>query len=129
MLSRKVAAMKAGRELFAFIKQALERSHVRIDQHVRNDDLRLQLRMFAHQSRVLMATDVVPGPPVEATLFYRRNVVRNQIVAQGVPLVDGAPQLAGSGLDSFPYAIANTGGIHFLEFSFWCALEHVRAMK
>ncbi len=78
----------------ALIELHLERSEVGIEQDVGDDDLGLQLGMFAHLPRVLNAAHVVPGPAVEAALLHVGDVVGNQVVAQGIPFIGGAPQFA-----------------------------------
>ena len=67
--------------------------------------------------RVLMASHVEPWPAVEAAFLHVGNVVGNQIVAQSVAFVDGAPELAGGRVDGHAHAVADAGGVNPLELS------------
>src|SRR5271168_2397419 len=48
------------------VKGHSERSHMGLNQYIRGNDLGLELRMGAHQSRILMTPHVEPGPTIEA---------------------------------------------------------------
>src|SRR6202030_156660 len=60
--------------------------------------------------RILTGADVVPGPAVEATVAHAGDVVRRQIVAEPVALVDRGPEFAGRGVDRQADRIADAGG-------------------
>src|SRR5262249_50860155 len=53
---------------------------------------RNQIRLFALPPRVFVGTRISEGPPVEFALLDVREVVRDQIVTQGVTLLDAGPQ-------------------------------------
>jgi len=44
---------------------------------------------------VLVTSNVVPGPAVEAPLLNVGDVIRGKIVAEFIPLVDRSPEVAG----------------------------------
>src|SRR5882762_9630308 len=88
-----------GRELLAGVEGHLERGEVGLEEDVRDDDLVLQFRMLAGVTRILMAADVVPGPAIKTILLDAGDVVGDEVVAEAVALVGGAPELAGGGVD------------------------------
>src|SRR5580704_2558774 len=96
------------RELVAVVEGHLQRCIVRLQYDIRSDDLVLQVRPFPHQPRILMTAHVPPRPSVESPRLHMRNVVRNQVVAQAISLVDRAPKLTGLRVDRKPNWIANS---------------------
>ena len=94
--------------------------------------LDLQLGMLALVARVLtppLAAHVVPGPAVEAALLDVGDVVGDEVVAEGVALVGGAPELAGGGIDGLADAVANAPGVDLDELALGRELEHVGAVE
>ena len=83
---------------------------MRLDQHVGNGDLALEVGACARVPRVLIVADVEPGPAVERALPHPRDVVRHQIVAEAVALVGRAIEIAGRGMNGEADAIADAGG-------------------
>src|SRR5260370_18345069 len=88
------------------VKGHSERGHVRLNQDIGGNDFGLELRMGAHKARVLMTSHIEPGPTVEAAFLHRRHIVRNEIVAQSVTLVSGAPELTRDSVDRLADAVA-----------------------
>ena len=76
-----------------------------------------------------MAAHVVPGPAEEAALQARGHVVGDEVVAQVVALVGGAPELAGDGVDGLAHAVADAVGIDLDELALGRVLEHVGAVE
>ena len=129
----------------------LERRHVGLDEDVGNDDLAAQIDVLAGvsvwrsgcslgicggsisagrgETRVTVRTDVVPGPAVKAVFLDGRHVVRDEVVAEIVTFIDGAPELAGDGAYGFAYAVANSGGVDLEELALGCELKDGSAME
>src|SRR5260221_12997104 len=95
---KNVAAIFGGK-LRALIKSELERSIVRLEENVGNDGFVFQFRMLAVVARILMGPDGPPGPTVEPAFLNVSDVVGDEIVAQTVALVDGAPEFTSFGAD------------------------------
>ncbi len=93
----------------------------------------LEFGVLAFVARIPVAAartaHVEPGPAVEAVLLDVGDVVGDEVVAQGVALVGGAPELAGDGVDGLAHAVANAPGVDLDEFAFGGELEHVGAVK
>ena len=102
---------------------------MRLQEHVGNDDLVLQFGMLAFEARIGMASDVIPGPAVEAALLDVGDVVGDQVVAERVALVGGAPDFAGGGIDSDAGGIADARGVDADEFAVGGVLEDVGAVE
>ena len=75
---------------------------MRLQEHVGDDHLVLQLGVLSLVPRVLVRAEVVPGPAVEAALLDARDVVGHEVVAQPVALVHRGPELAGLGCVARP---------------------------
>ena len=93
-----VAAILPGK-LLARIKRHFKRRIVRLHQNIGRNHSFSELGMFVAQSRVLMSTHVVPGPTVESSLLYVRDVVGHEVVAQAITLIDRPPKLTSLGID------------------------------
>ena len=59
------------------------------------------------KTRVLVAAHVVPGPAIKAALLDGGDVVGDEVVAEVVALVGGAPELAGGRVDGLADAVAD----------------------
>src|SRR5271170_3458411 len=129
MLGREAVTGIVRGELFAGVEDHLQRRKVRLQNYVRSDDLTLQLRMCSDKARVLMVAHVVPGPAVEAILLHAGDVVGDEVVAQTVTLVGGAPELTSSWVDRLADAVPNAIGVHLEELTVRSELKHVSAMK
>jgi hypothetical protein len=79
------------RELLALVECHLQRSVVRLQQHVGHNDFVLQFGMLAFVSWILMAPDVPPRPAVETAWLHMRDVVGHQIVAEGIAFIHRTP--------------------------------------
>src|SRR3954462_9698991 len=79
---------------------------MRMEDHIWGDDFILQLRMLALVAWVLMAAHVPPRPAVKPAVLHVGYVVRDQIVSQSVPLVDGTPQFARLWIDGQTHRVA-----------------------
>src|SRR5690242_5010420 len=98
------------RELRALVKRDPHRGRVGLNQNVRDRDLVLEIGALAWMIRVLMSTQVVPGPAEEGTLANPRDVIGDEIVAPSIPLVHRAPQLSRLRMDAQPDAVAQAAG-------------------
>ena len=98
------------RELVAVVERHVDRRHVRLQEHVGDDRLLLQLGALALVARVLVRAEVVPGPAVETALLDMRDVVGHEVVAQGVALVHRRPELAGLRMGGQPDGVADAVG-------------------
>jgi hypothetical protein len=58
----------------------------------------------------LVIAEVIPRPAVKAVFTHARDVIRDQILAELVALVDGAPDFVGLGMHRQARAIAQAGG-------------------
>ena len=86
---------------------------MQLQNYIRRNDFGLELRMFAFVPRVLMPSHIPPGPAVETAFLNMRNVIGNEVVAQGVALVHGTPQFTGLRVYRKPSSrIPNPKGIH-----------------
>ncbi len=83
----------------------------------------------AVEAGVGVGADVVPGPAVEAVFLDGGDVVGDEVVAEVVALVDGAPELAGDGVDGLADAVADAGGVDLEELAFGGELEDVGAVE
>ena len=81
------------------------------------------------QARVLVAAHVVPGPAEEAALLDAGDVVGDEVVAEVVALVGGAPELAGDGVDGLADAVADAGGVDLDELALGREFEDVGAVE
>src|SRR5512146_1961963 len=99
-----------------------------LDEDVGGQHLRAEVGMLVAEARILVLADVVPGPAVEAAIFYMGDVVGNEIVAEAVALVDGGPEFAGFGVDGDADGVADAGGVDALAGSVRIEFEDVGAM-
>jgi hypothetical protein len=76
-----------------------------------------------------MAAHVVPGPAEEAALGDRGDVVGDEVVAERVALVGGAPELAGGRVDGLADAVADAVGVDLDELAFGGVFEHIGAVE
>src|SRR5205807_9890622 len=87
---------------------------VRLQQYIGRDHFAFEFRVFALVPRILVTAHVPPWPAVEAALLDVSDVVRNKVIAERVPLIDRAPQLASLGIDRDAASrVANSPGINF----------------
>ena len=84
---------------------------MRLDQHVGHPHVAREVGTLARAGGILPAADEVPGPPVERALLELGHVVRHQVGAEMVALVDDAPEVVGAGLERESGAVAEAGGV------------------
>src|ERR1700722_5483355 len=94
MLGRKNISVILVGKLIALIKRNFQRRIMRLQQHIGNNRPILQLRMLALVPRILMRPHIPPRPAIKSPIFNVRDVVRYQVVAQRIALVDRAPELS-----------------------------------
>ena len=87
------AALILRRKLFAGIKQKVEDRHVRLQKNIAGDGLGHQVRPLAFVSRFFVRSGIRVGPSVKRALLNVREIVRHQIVSQGIPFLNGRPQV------------------------------------
>src|SRR5258708_5577926 len=114
------------RKLRACIEAHLQRGGMRLDQHVWDDRLAPQLGMRAFVPGVLVWTDVIPRPSIEAAQADARNVLWRKIIAQLVALVDRGPQVMRLRVDSNSNGVADSGGVDALSRTVRIELQDVR---
>ena len=86
-------------------------------------------RMLAGKSRILVWSRVIPGPAVESAFLDVRNVVGNEIVAQGVAFIHRYPELACLRMHGQAGSISNAGCVDPLPSSVRVELEHIGAVS
>src|SRR4051812_16913282 len=84
--------------------------------------------MLAFVTRVLMLSHVVPRPSVKTILFNVSDVVGDEIIAEVVALVDGAPELPGLRMDGDANSVANARGVNAFVLSVGSESQYVCAM-
>src|SRR5690242_4155739 len=82
---------------------------MRLDEHVRDRDLVLEVGPLAAAARILVGADVVPGPAIERALANAGDVVGRHVIAEAVALVGRAPQVAAPWRDRHANAVADAG--------------------
>src|SRR5690606_491901 len=90
----RVLVGKRGRARARRIEQEADGGGVRAERHVRRQRLAGEVRPLAGVARVLVVAHVVPRPAVEAAFLHAGRVVRDDLVAEPVALVDRAPDVA-----------------------------------
>src|SRR5215831_12268704 len=83
---------------------------MRLDEHVGNSDLVLQVRPFAAMTRIFVRADIIPRPSVESAVTHARDEVGNEIVAQIVALVGRAPEITGHRMHREANAVSQPAG-------------------
>ncbi len=78
---------------------------------------------------ILVVAHVIPRPTVESIFFHAGDVVGDEIVSEGITLVDRAPQLAGGWIHGNADGIANARGVDFDELAIGRELQDIGAMK
>src|SRR5437868_1848293 len=121
--SKNVAAI-FGRELVAGVKANIERSGMRLHQHIRNECFGGQLRMFAAMPRVFVSANVKPRPAVKSAGLNVTDVVRYEIFAEIVTFVRAHPQFVSSRPKCDPHGIANSPGENLFARTIRIKLEN-----
>src|SRR6267142_2043843 len=84
---------------------------MRLDKHVRDNDLIPKFGMFTLVCRILIRPNVIPGPAIKAAIFYTRNVIWDKIVAKAIAFIDRGPQFASLRMNCNSYRITDTAGV------------------
>src|SRR5260370_41385569 len=85
---------------------------MRAERVVRRNSFRHQIGPLWRNAVVDMLAEIAVGPAIETAVLYRGHVIRHQIIAELVALVDGDPQRAALRLPTRPVRIAKAGGEH-----------------
>src|SRR5689334_16321627 len=112
MLADKDTVREAIAELYAFRERHSERSDVIAEGIIGQDCLCDQLRVLRLHAIVNVLSPVAEGPAIEGTLLHRGQIIRHQVTAELVALIDNGPQLAGLRLPTHPVRIAQAGSEH-----------------
>jgi len=86
-------------------------------------------RAGVFQARVVVAAHVVPGPAEEAAFGNGGDVVGNEVVAEVVALVGGAPKLVADGVDGLADTVADAMGVDLEELTLGGEFEDVGAVE
>src|SRR5262245_13739342 len=81
--------------------------------------------MLVLQAWVLVLSHVVPRPSIKSAILNVGDVIRNKVIPQPVPLVDGAPKLSSLPVHGNSYRIAYAGRIDPDFASVWIEFENV----
>src|SRR5271170_4484251 len=85
--------------------------------------------MLALKARILMRADVPPRPAVESAFLHVRDVVGDEVVAEGIALIHRAPQLSRTRIHRDPASgITNAVGINAQHAVLWIAYKNVGAV-
>src|SRR5688500_8095089 len=71
-----------------------------------------------------MVSEVAIGPSVEPAIPHRRHVVRHEVAAKFVALVDGRPEHAGFGLPRHADRVSQPRGKHAMPSRLWIDLQN-----
>src|SRR5437879_12418514 len=85
--------------------------------------------MLALVARILVSSNVVPGPTVEASVLNVGNVIGREIIAEFVALINGGPEFAGLWVDGNTYCIADTPRVNTQPGAIGVRLQDVRPVK
>src|SRR2546426_8867440 len=82
--------------------------------------------MLALVARILVSSNVVPGPTVEASVLNVGNVIGREIVAEFIALINGGPEFAGLWVDGNTNWIAYTPRVNTQPGAIGIRLQDVR---
>jgi hypothetical protein len=103
-----------GGKLVRLIESDAERRRMRLNENIGRRDPVREIGALGLVARVLMSAKIVPRPTIEGARRDMRCIVRRQVVAEAVTLVDRAPGVAGSRLDCEARTIANVSRVNAL---------------
>src|SRR5882724_5166140 len=112
-----------GWELLAGVKAQVQRGRVRLHEHIRNNDLISELRMFSLVSRIGMIADVKPRPAIKAAGTHTADVVGRQIFADLVTFVCAHPEFVRARTKRDPDSVANAPRVNPLPGAIGIKLE------
>src|SRR6267143_2687534 len=128
MESGEDVAFVFGWELLAGVKAQVQRGRVRLHEHIRNNDLISELRMFSLVSRIGMIADVKPRPAIKAAGTHTADVVGRQIFADLVSLIGAHPELVRAGAKRNSDGVANAPRVNLLSGAIGIKLKDARAI-
>src|SRR5262249_42515144 len=114
VLGRKAVAAILWGKIAAVVEGQPERRRMRLQQHVRDRHLVLEVGAHADMGRILIGADVEPRPAVEFAFADPRYIVRHQVVTAAVALIGRAPGRSRRRLDRKTDAVADAGGEQLL---------------
>src|SRR5262249_7533272 len=122
-----VAAILGGKVL-AVVEREAKRSRMRLQQHVGDRDLVLQVGARSDVPGILVGTDVEPWPAIERILADAGHIIAHRVVTEAVAFIGRAPGHVGLRLDRKPDAIADAGGKDALVLAVGIEGKHRRAV-
>ena len=84
---------------------------MRLDQNIGLQDFGRQVGTRSFVAGILVISQIVPWPAIEAPFQDAGDVVRNEVVSQAVPFIYRSPQVAGFGLNGNPDRVSDTPGV------------------
>src|SRR5437660_12495963 len=85
--------------------------------------------MLALVARILVSSNVVPGPTVEASVLNVGNVIGREIVAEFIALINGGPEFAGLWVDGNINWIAYTSRVNTQPGAIVIRLQDYRLLQ
>src|SRR5260370_14592543 len=82
------------RKLLPRLKRELQRRHMRIQQHIRNDCGRDKVWLLRLDARIDIVPNVAVRPAVKSATFQRGKVIRWKIVSEAVTFIHPRPGLS-----------------------------------
>src|SRR6202022_222234 len=103
----------------AAVESHLQRRRMWLEDHVGHRHLAREVGPLPLAPRILVVSEIPPGPPIERALLHAGDIVGNQIVAEAVALVRRAPELARGRVDGNAHAVAQAGGECLAPLALW----------
>src|ERR1700735_3443914 len=100
---------------------------MRLEEHVGNSHMALQIRPLVCMPWIFVVADVKPRPAVESIFAHRSYVVGRQIVAEQVTFVCRTEDRAGARLDRQPRAITDSRCVRPPVLAVWIEGQYVGA--
>src|SRR6266480_8005496 len=117
------------RKLIAAVKTKIQRGAMRLEKHVRDNDLIGKIDMFSFVARIDMVADVKPWPAIESAGAHAADVIGRKIVADFVALVRAHPQLIRARAKCDSNSVANSPSVNLLSTAIRIELEDARAIR
>src|SRR5690242_19640040 len=102
---------------------------MRLDEDIRNYYPTSKIGMFSDVFRIIMVTDVKPGPTIKPARLHAADVIRRQVFAQIIPLVRAHPKLVCSRTKGDPYGVANSPRLNLLASPVRVKLENAGPIR
>src|SRR5581483_3647138 len=100
----------SGGNMFPFVEHESQRCGMRLEQHGGNDALRDEIAAASPEPRIFMSTDVRVRPSIESAVVDFRHIVRHELVAETIALVDRRPERSCFRLERETNRIAQSAG-------------------